>query len=365
MKVLFITNIPSPYRVAFFEEFGKLCDLTVLYEQKVAKDRDPKWKADVVANNYKEVYMQRLLQGKDNAFCPKVKKYLDNSKYEIIIVGVYSTLTGMYAINYMKRKKIPYFISCDGGIIKKDNLVKYRIKKYFLSGAEGYFSSAKVADEYLQYYGAEGNRIYRFSFTSLSTEDIINEPISEEEKRIKRKKLGITEDRVFLSVGQFIYRKGYDLLLKISAELPDNVGVYIVGGKPTDELLKLKNRLGLYNVHFVDFQEKKKLSEYYMMADVFVLPTREDIWGLVINEAMAHALPIITTDRCVAGMELVKENGMIIKSDSPSELLRAMQIYCQKTKEDLMIEETKSLAIIKNYTFEHMAKQYANVCKKI
>ena len=43
LKVLFITNIPSPYRVDFFNELGKMCDLTVLFERKDALDRDTKW----------------------------------------------------------------------------------------------------------------------------------------------------------------------------------------------------------------------------------------------------------------------------------------------------------------------------------
>ena len=44
MKVLFLTNLPSPYRVKFFSELGNLCELTVLYERKSASDRDDKWK---------------------------------------------------------------------------------------------------------------------------------------------------------------------------------------------------------------------------------------------------------------------------------------------------------------------------------
>ena len=43
MKILFLTNIPSPYRVDFFNELGKLCDLTVLFEKQIAQDREKQW----------------------------------------------------------------------------------------------------------------------------------------------------------------------------------------------------------------------------------------------------------------------------------------------------------------------------------
>ena len=54
-----------------------------------------------------------------------------------------------------------------------------------------------------------------------------------------------------------------------------------------------------------------------MASDLFVLPTREDIWGLVINEAMSFGLPIITTRKCIAGTELITdgENGYLLEAD--------------------------------------------------
>ena len=57
----------------------------------------------------------------------------------------------------------------------------------------------------------------------------------------------------------------------------------------------------LTNVHFVGFKTKEQLEDYYRAADLFVLPTREDIWGLVVAEAMAYGLGVITTNRCNAG----------------------------------------------------------------
>ena len=64
-----------------------------------------------------------------------------------------------------------------------------------------------------------------------------------------------------------------------------------------------------------------------MAADAFVLPTREDIWGLVINEAMAYGLPVVTTDRCNAGLELIKNNvnGYVVHVDDKGELAKKLQ----------------------------------------
>lgn len=68
---------------------------------------------------------------------------------------------------------------------------------------------------------------------------------------------------------------------------------------------------------------KDELREYYNAADLFALMTRGDTWGLVINEAMANGLPVITTKRCVAGVELIKdgENGYIIDVDDTEALV--------------------------------------------
>ena len=45
MNILWLTNIPSPYRVNFFNELGKYCDLTVLFEKKASDERDKSWKS--------------------------------------------------------------------------------------------------------------------------------------------------------------------------------------------------------------------------------------------------------------------------------------------------------------------------------
>ena len=44
VKILFLTNVPAPYRVDFFNELGKMCQLTVLFEKDSSDERDRSWK---------------------------------------------------------------------------------------------------------------------------------------------------------------------------------------------------------------------------------------------------------------------------------------------------------------------------------
>ena len=181
-------------------------------------------------------------------------------------------------------------------------------------------------------------------------------------KQYSKEKIGIHEKKMILSVGQFVYRKGFDILIRACKSLSPDVGVYIVGGKAILEYTELLNKLGIDNIHFIEFKTKKELIEYYRAADVFVLPTREDIWGLVINEAMAFGLPIVTTDKCGAGIEMVKNNrnGYIIHSDAVEELAAAI---CQALEySEQMVAD--SLNTAKAYTIENMASEHIKIFKK-
>src|SRR5699024_3120969 len=82
------------------------------------------------------------------------------------------------------------------------------------------------------------------------------------------------------------------------------------------------------NLHFVEFLTREELYPHMQMADVLAMPTREDIWGLVVNEAMAFGLPVVSSDQCIAGLEMISdgENGYIVPVDDPAAL--AEKIGC-------------------------------------
>ena len=359
MKVLFITNIPAPYRIDFYNQLGKEVDLTVIFEAKGAEGIRFNWNIEEI-KNFKAIFLDEgnINERKINW---KIFKYIKKDKYDHIVATNYSYFTEMAALIYMKLRKIPYYFETDGGIIKNENLLKKIYKKFLISNAKGYFSPSKSSDEYLKYYGARNDLIYRYPFTSLFEADILKEIPSEEEQCNLRKELGIRENKIVLSVGQFIYRKGYDILLKACRSLDEEIGVYIIGGKITKEYLDIIKKYNLKNIYFEEFKSKEELSKYYKAADLFVLPTREDIWGLVINEAMAHALPIVTTNNCVSGIELVEENvnGYIIDTEDDKSLTNSIKKILYN--ENMKLMKINSKEKIKAYTIEEMVRSHIKI----
>lgn len=355
MKVLYIVNVPSPYMVDYFNELGKYCDLTVIFEKNTSTERDKSW-SQYRFINFHGVVLQGISTAADMALCPQIVRYLKRGKYDYIFSSSMSTPTGIIAIFYMKLLGIPYYLESEGGFAKSGKGPKERFKKLVMRNAKGYFSTTKLGDEYFITYGAEKDKIYKYPFTSLYEKDILKQLPSNEEKETLRRELGMGNKRNIVTVGSFIHRKGFDLLIKASSKIEEDVGIYVVGGEATEEYIELRKKHNAGNVHFIGFLDKPTLKKYYKASDVFVLPTREDTWGLVVNEAMAQGLPVITTERCVAGTELIDdENGRLVPVESVDAIADAINaIIADETK--LKEMGAASLRKIQWYTFESMAK---------
>lgn len=354
MRILWITNIPSPYRVDFFNELGKQCDLTVVCETRGEADRDTSWLNFDAAN----FALSFISEGAD------LKSFLSGG-YDINILTNYYTGVGMKAIAYLKRKRIPYVIEGDGAFAGSGRGIKEALKKWLIKDAKYVFSTSGEHDLFYKTYGISDEKIIRYPFTSIKESDILASPTTKEDKEAIRAELGMKEEKIILSVGQFIPRKGYDVLLKSLVNLKSrNVGCYIVGGNPTLEYTDLVKSLGLEEkVHFVGFKLKNELEKYYLAADLFILPTREDIWGLVINEAMAKGLPIVTTTRCIAGLELVKnpDAGCLVEPEDEKQLAAAIDDNLVLTEE----RSEKILEIISDYSIEKMAYEHMKAFTEI
>lgn len=359
-KVLFYTNIPSPYRVDFFNELGKYCNLTVLFETAHSVERNELWK-QYRFENFKGIIMSGRRTAVDMAFCPGILEYLKKDYYDVIFISVLASLTSILAVEWLKLHKIPYVYEGDGGFAHAEPKWKYWLKKNMISGARFCFSTSRAFDSYCKRYGAAQDKIIRYPFTSVFEKDLLQQPRTIDEKKDIRKKLGVSEEHMMISVGQMIYRKGFDILLKAIEVLDDSWGIYLVGGQETSELAELRCVRNACDVHYIEFLPKEELWEYYQAADLFVLPTRNDPWGLVVNEAMANAVPVITTLQCAAGLELIADgvNGYLYDCEDVGALKNILNEISRDTDRLPELSE-RALRAAENYTIEKMVTAHVD-----
>ena len=117
MKILYMVNVPSPYMVNYFNELGKYCELTVLFDKATSTERDDSWK-EYNFKNFKGIILKGVSTDVDAAFCPSIIKYLKKDVYDYIFISNMATPTGIIAIEYLRWKKIDYFLESEGGFSK-------------------------------------------------------------------------------------------------------------------------------------------------------------------------------------------------------------------------------------------------------
>jgi glycosyltransferase involved in cell wall biosynthesis len=134
---------------------------------------------------------------------------------------------------------------------------------------------------------------------------------------------------VFLFCGQMIARKGVDVLLAAFARLER--GRLLLVGREAElpALLAPLPATVRERIVYAGFQPPEELPRYFAQADVFVLPSRSDGWGVVINQALGAGLPIVCSDAVGAGHDLVEDeiNGAIVRAGDVDALAAALQRF--------------------------------------
>jgi len=188
---------------------------------------------------------------------------------------------------------------------------------------------------YLRHYGVPANHIQVAQMT-VDVADIsaYADRIDADRRSQLRAKWGLPVDAVmFLHVGRLEPHKGIQELLAAFALLsavPEPVALLLVGDGSMQKDLA-KGALADTRICCTGRLSGSALLDAYAAADVFVLASRFEPWGLVVNEAMACGLPVIATNRVGCADDLVIEGktGLLVPAASPQALADAMAELCQ------------------------------------
>jgi glycosyltransferase involved in cell wall biosynthesis len=155
--------------------------------------------------------------------------------------------------------------------------------------------------------------------------------VDAEAVRLLRRRLQLDGKVVFLFSGQLNERKGVDVVIaafeRVARERPHTALVLLGDGSRRREYERQVPRALGDRVHFAGHVPQDRLPAYFRAADVFVFPSRHDGWGVVVNEACAAGLPVITTYQTGAAHDLVAdgESGFLLECDDVAGFASAMQ----------------------------------------
>lgn len=361
-KVLIVFNHPAPYKVKLFNELSKYIDLTVIFERDKASDRNKSFYEET-DYKFKRVKIRGLKLGRENIISKGIVRHLKKNQYDLIIMNGYSQFAEMKAISYLIKHDIPYTLYINGGIIKtKESAFRRYLKKKYISHAEHYLSPDENSNRYLVFYGAMSQKIFNYPYSTIYKDEILPNPVDNETKLELRNEHNISEEKVFVSCGQLIKRKNYFELIKKWAEMNPNYGLFIIGdGKQKTFLESYIKEHKLHNVHLLGYMKRKEMFNFYHLADAFIFPSDQDIYGHVINEAMSQGLPVISTPNVNASRKLIKngENGFIISEIESDELNEAI--------ENILKEKLDKNAIATAYenTIEKMVDAHLEILRRI
>lgn len=330
VKVMLITNIISPYRIPLFNQISRYESLEFKVISLAEKESNRSWKI----NKKLIEFDYQILSGWHTFIWQKelplhlnkgLAKVLQQSDPDVVITSGYDSLAYWEAFLYCKlrRKK---FILWNGTTLFStgsiDGIVG-RLKKFIIKSADGYIAYGTMAKQYLKALGADSDSIY-VSINTVDVQYFRNAVLCYRSRKDFDKERGQYSRLMLLYTGQLISRKGLSHLLMALDQLNDHeVGLFIIGSGPEEGKLKdFCTKKDLKNIFFEGFQQQEILPKYYALADALIMPSLEEVWGLVANEALASGLYVLSSYYAGASHDLINKewNGSVLTLKSIEEL---------------------------------------------
>jgi glycosyltransferase involved in cell wall biosynthesis len=343
LRIAHLVSHPVQYLVPIYREISRMPDVefTVYFysDTSLGKHFDAEFGAEFE-------WSTSLLGGYSHRLLPSSKGKAINTgftwpnwdvlaevvrqHYDVVWINSYIGTNALLARIGLLGSRTPVFFRDDTNLLSPRPLWKRALKtvllRNFLRGAWALYVGQQ-SRKYWEYYGVSPARL--FSAPHCVDNDFWSSKARElaPSRNRLRQSLGITDDApVILFCGKFIPKKQPLLLLDafsiVRKELP--CWLLMVGdGQLKGDVERQIRNSKIEGVILPGFLNQDELPSTYAAADIFVLPSAfYETWGLVVNEAMNFALPIIVSDKVGCSYDLVREgwNGFSFVHDDKEQL---------------------------------------------
>lgn len=324
--LLILTNLPAFYKVNLFNKLAEKGKIRVVFFQRNTKQRANEFYGDPDEMNFECIYLsdynfiyryflliRMLLKG---SYSRMIAGGWDSFYYWLALVLSDKTKNALINESSCQESRI------DGvkGLVKR--LLVKRVSIAYLPG-----QSHACLMEHLQFHGlkiiTKGVGLFHYN------------------SRIKRL---ITEEcdvSRFLYVGRFAKEKNLEFLIRTFNDLP-HLKLTLIGYGPLEAELK---EIARSNIQFEGRVDNKDMAKYYHSHDVFVLPSLSEPWGLVVEEALHHGLPVLLSSKvgCADTLMEADKYGCIFNPQDSSDLTRCINGIRDKNTYDKMVNAISEL----------------------
>jgi glycosyltransferase involved in cell wall biosynthesis len=357
-------NIPSFHQNDLFNELAKnYNEFEAIFSHTKDEDRKNQgWNSEQTHH-----YISKTI-GKDLNLWQLIFYVFKNRKATHIVNGIWAEkslffviiLLNIFRANFLIYSEAP-FPTKYRGFAKKIVLhfIVKPLSKLLIIRAKGFLAVSAFAVKYFESLGAKANKIYRFGYFRTV------------QKSIQKQSNNKTTELIF--VGQLIERKGIMTLLESIKSISKTNSLFhlkIIGTGELESSMKafINNNQLQSQVTFLGVINSENITDYIEKADLLILPSVFDGWGMVINEALQSQVPVLISDQCGA-KDLVKvdQNGLIFQHDSLESLTENLQKFLNLSPQEKIamkrcaeeMGEKINISIVANYLslcIEHCTK---------
>ena len=322
-KITFLTVIPSPYQRQLFHRMAQSASFGIQVFYYAARAGDRHWDAAEL-DDYETILPGTTLQPLGGAahVNPSIVRELARSRGDVVVVSDYSVPTAQIAMRYLISRDVRWVFWGEAPGLNQRGPIGNWIRQRLQSPLRSASAIAAIGSGAAETYGR--------LFPGLPVHNIPYfcdlDPFTAAAHRRETDSPNVN----VLYSGQLIRRKGVDLLIeafaRVAGAMP-SIHLQLMGSGADRRELERGIPVALRDrVSFLGHKDPADLPAIFAQADIFVLPSRHDGWGVVVNEALGAGLPIVVSDAVGAARDLVidGENGLVVEQGSVEELAGAL-----------------------------------------
>lgn len=367
IKIAYLLTHPIPYQSSLIRELfkSKKFYLKVFYCSNITvsdyKDKEMNrvinWNYDLLSG-YDFEFLKSFFNSKIPSFFFPINigllYKLKKNKFDYILVHGHARFYNILIIIFSKFIGIDVFLRSESNDMhSKKKILSKIIVKILNLFIKKYLAIGELNKKYYLDRGVKNSKIVMMPYT-VDNDHFMNYKLDLSDKNSFINKYKLQNKKIYLFAAKLIFRKNIIFFIKsfidfINSDInyKKKAFLIIVGdGELKEEVLTLISTFK-ENFLFLGYQDQSKIPFYYYISHFFVIPSKEENWGLTVNESLCCGLPVISSDSVGSSYDLLNDdNSFIFKDNNKTDLIRVLNQSFATNKENM---SKACISSIKNF----------------